>query len=84
MAMKGIARQNDTIRAQELYRARKRLGDALESRIADHGADGLCDWLVEKGYDLADNTVKTSSLLAIRRLLGEDVRRAALDVLPCF
>ncbi len=82
--MRGNARQNDTIRAQELYRARKRLGDALEARIASHGADGLPQWLVEKGYDLADNTVKTSTLLAIRRLLGEDAKRTALEVLPCF
>ena len=79
-----MQRQNDSIKAQEAWKARDRLCKAVEARIAEHGASGLPARLVEKGYELADNTVKTSVLLMVRRLCDEDTRLACREVLPCF
>lgn len=82
--MGAIKRQNDTIKAQEAYRAVKRMCDSVEARIASHGADGLPEWLVERGYDLANMSQKTAILMLVNRLLGKEARDKCRDVLPCF
>ena len=79
MAMK---RQNDSIAAQEAYRARKRASAAVEARIASHGADSLPEWLVSNGYQTGDMSLNVTILMMVNRLLGKAARDACAEVLP--
>jgi hypothetical protein len=52
----------------------------VQARIDSHGADGLNDWLRDNGV-MGWGTLDAGSALAeIRKRLGVDVWRAALDV----
>lgn len=52
----------------------------VQARIDSHGADGLNQWLLDNGVLGWQTTDASEALAMIRKRLGVDVWRSALDV----